>query len=112
MNIGVTALGLWLGSVIPARDAAEQERISAFFRALDTPVGPSEVRGTSGGSARPALGAATIVVGALLITAGLVSGSARARWIDFGLGTALAVFGLRFVMVKKEALQREYSTTL
>lgn len=112
VNIGVTALGLWLGSVIPARDAAEQERISAFFRALDTPVGPSEVRGTSGGSARPALGAATIVVGALLITAGLVSGSARARWIDFGLGTALAVFGLRFVMVKKEALQREYSTTL
>lgn len=112
VNIGATALGLWLGSIIPTSDPAEKERIAAFFRALDTPIGPSEVHHASSGSARPALGAATLVVGTLLIVAGLVSGAPQARWIDLAMGAVLAAFGVRFVMVKKETLREQYSTSV
>ncbi len=112
INIGMTALGLWLGSVIPARDAAEQERIAVFFRALDTPVSPSEMRHANQGSARPALGASTLAVGALVIVAGFVSGSSEALWMDLALGAVLAGFGLRFVLATKERLKRGYPKTI
>jgi len=101
VNIAVTMLGLWLGSKLPAPDAAEQKRIAVFFKALDTPISPAEVPAAGSGSSRPALGAATIVVGALLIIAGLVSSSSQARWIDLPAGGALVAVGLRFLIRRK-----------
>lgn len=100
INILVTALGLWLGSILPKRDEAEQAKMAAFFRDLDTPVAPSEVQKTDDNSARPALGAATIIVGLLLILAGLFATAPQARWIDFLCGLALALFGLSFLRKK------------
>ena len=43
-TIIATAAGLWLGSVLPKKDSAEQDRIREFFRKLDTPVTASEVK--------------------------------------------------------------------
>jgi solute:Na+ symporter, SSS family len=107
INIGMTCLGMWLGSVLPARDLNEQNRIAAFFSALDTPVLPSEMHKQTEDSARPALGAATLVVGLLLVLAGLFAGSAQARWIDLSFGLALMAFGRRFLLVRREKRQRE-----
>lgn len=107
INILMTALGLWLGSVVPKRDEAEQSKIAAFFRDLDTPVKPSEVHQSEDGSARPALGAATIIVGFLLILAGLFASSAQARWIDLSCGALLALFGMTFLRKKKSAVQEQ-----
>ena len=98
LNIASTCAGLWLGSVLPAKDPAEQRRIAAFFQALDTPISPDEVPRKNRGSEGPALGAATLVVGLLLIIAGIVSGSQGARLTDLAAGAALSILGaLRFL---------------
>lgn len=97
LNFAATALGMWLGSVLPSRDAAETSRIAAFFRALDTPITPSEVRKQEHDPARKAVGAATLAVGVLLIVAGVFAGSLQARFIDAALGVVLAGFGSRFI---------------
>jgi Na+/proline symporter len=112
VNITVTAVGLWLGSIIPARDPVEQGRIQQFFRALDTPITPSEVQNIRDESSRPALGAATIVVGSLLIIAGILADSAQARWIDLGLGLGLAAMGARFFSSVKEVKTKGCETTV
>ena len=71
-TIVATAAGLWLGSVLPKKDFAEQDRIREFFRKLDTPVTTSEVKSEDAESASPALGAATLVVGFLLCLSALL----------------------------------------
>jgi threonine/homoserine/homoserine lactone efflux protein len=108
----MTALGLWLGSIIPAREPAENARIAAFFQALDTPVTRSEARGSDSGSNRPVLAAATIVVGGLLIVAGVVAGSSQARWFDLSIGGALAGLGARLALAQNKTPKRQYSTTV
>ncbi len=110
-NIAITAIGLWLGSVLPKADREEQARIALFFRDLDTPVAPDEVKASSEDSARPALGAATIIVGCLLALAGLVANSPQARWIDLVFGLGLAIFGLTFLR-KNRAPRRSFSHTV
>jgi SSS family solute:Na+ symporter len=102
-NIGMTCLGMWLGSVLPARDLNERNRIAEFFRALDTPIGTEELSSErrDDGSARPALGAATLVVGLLLVLAGLFAASVQARWIDLSFGFALMAFGIWILWAKK-----------
>jgi len=97
-NIGATMLGMWLGSVLPKKDAAEQQRIREFFQALDSPIRPEETPKKGSGQEGPALGAATLVVGLLLALAGLVATSTTARWTDLGAGVALAAFGVRFLV--------------
>ncbi|MCC7497428.1 MAG: hypothetical protein IT160_07615 [Bryobacterales bacterium] len=97
-NIGATMLGMWLGSVLPKKDAAEQQRIREFFQALDSPIRPEEAPKKGSGQEGPALGAATLVVGLLLALAGLVATSTTARWTDLGAGVALAAFGVRFLV--------------
>ncbi len=98
LNIAATMLGMWLGSVLPKKDPAEQRRIQEFFRALDTPIRPEETPKKGSGGEGPALGAATVVVGLLLVLAGLVASSSAARWTDLAAGTALAAFGARFLV--------------
>lgn len=112
INIGMTALGMWLGSVIPVRDSVEQKRIAMFFDALDTPVTRSEAPGSSGTAARPVLGVSTMAVGALLIAAGLSAGSEKARWMDLPFGAALAALGSRLIVRRVRSAEKEYSTTV
>ncbi len=112
INIGMTALGMWLGSVIPARDPVEQKRIATFFDALDTPVTRSEAPLSSGSAARPVLGVSTMAVGALLIAAGLSAGSAQARWMDLPFGAALAALGSRLLVRRVRSTEKEYTTTV
>ncbi|MCX6623164.1 MAG: Na+:solute symporter [Acidobacteria bacterium] len=98
LNIAGTLLGMWLGSVLPKKDPAEQQRIREFFRALDTPIRPEEAPKSGSGGEGPALGAATVVVGLLLMLAGVVASSPGARWTDLAAGAALAAFGARFLV--------------
>jgi len=99
-TILMTALGMWLGSILPKRDEAERAKVAAFFRDLDTPVQSSEIGGSGSDSSRPALGAATIVVGSLLVLAGTLATSNGARWTDITCGLGLALFGLSFLRKK------------
>lgn len=98
VNIGGTFLGMWLGSVLPKKDPAERQRILEFFRALDTPIRPEEAPKKGSGHEGPALGAATLVVGLLLVLAGVVATSTAARWTDLCAGAALSLFGARFLV--------------
>ena len=110
-TIVATAAGLWLGSVLPKKDSAEQDRIREFFRKLDTPVTASEVKSDDAESASPALGAATLVVGFLLCLSALFAPSAQARWIDLAFGGVLGLFGLRFLRAKPAAERRRLVKT-
>jgi Na+(H+)/acetate symporter ActP len=101
LNFAATALGMWLGSVLPARDPQETGRIAAFFRALDTPIALSEVRRAEYDPAKKAVGAATLAVGLLLIFAGLLSSATQARLIDAALGLLLIVLGARFLFLAR-----------
>ena len=80
-------------------------KVAAFFRDLDKPVEASEISGSGDDSSRPALGAATIVVGFLLVLAGVLATSVQARWIDITCGLALALFGL--VFLRKKTIKTE-----
>jgi SSS family transporter len=108
VNIGATCLGLWLGSTIPARDAKEQARIALFFRDLDTPIAPGEVHKDKDDSARPALGVGTMVVGLLLVLAGLFARSAEARSIDLTLGLALMGLGGKFLATARQSKKKDF----
>jgi Na+/proline symporter len=98
LNICFTALGMWLGSVVPKKDAAEQKRIAEFFAALDTPIRAEEQPKSGNTGEGFALGAATVVVGLLLVLAGLVASSLTARLTDLAAGAALAAFGAGFLV--------------
>lgn len=97
LNFAATVIGMWLGSVLPARDAEEISRIASFFRALDTPISATEVRRQEHDPARTAVGAATLTVGLLLILASLFTNSMQARSIDAALGLILVGLGSRFL---------------
>ncbi len=110
LNIAATAVGLWLGSVIPSRDEEEARRIESFFKELDRPIAPSEIQMGGNDSARPAIGIGTAAVGFLLALAGLVSSSAKARWIDIPLGLVLLGFGLNFFRSSTPAAKEEVTS--
>jgi hypothetical protein len=110
LNFAATAIGMWAGSVLPKRDPAETGRIAEFFRALDTPISPSEVHRREHDPARTAVGAATLAVGVLLIVAGLFANSTAARTIDAALGVFLAGFGARFLYKARQ--QRDKQVTV
>jgi SSS family solute:Na+ symporter len=97
LNFAATALGMWLGSILPAKNAGEMSRISSFFRALDTPISPAEVHKQERDPARMPVGAATFAVGLLLILASLFTSSTQARSIDAALGLILVGLGSRFL---------------
>ena len=92
---------MWLGSVVPARNAGEQGRIAAFFRALDTPIFASEVHGRNGESSQIALAAATIAVGALLAVSGIFAAAMQARLVDGVLGLSMVGLGAKFLLLAK-----------
>ncbi|HXE15180.1 MAG TPA: hypothetical protein VN633_23855 [Bryobacteraceae bacterium] len=106
-NIGATCVGMWLGSVIPARNAQEQARIALFFRDLDTPIAPEEVHKYKDNSSGPALGAGTMVVGLLLVLAGLFAHAAEARFIDLVLGLILMGLGGKILAATRQSKKKD-----
>ena len=111
-NIGATCLGMWLGSVIPTRDAQEQARIALFFRNLDTPIAPGEAHKDKNDSARPALGIGTMAVGFLLVLAGLFAHSTEARLIDLALGLGLMGFGGKLLAATRQLKKKDLQITV
>ena len=107
LNFASTAVGMWLGSVLPARDAEETGRILSFFHALDTPISPAEARKPKQDPARAPVGAATLTVGLLLIFASLFAEAIQARFIDAILGLILASFGGRFLYRARQGKGRQ-----
>ena len=93
-NAGMTVLGMAGGSWF-AR-GPESPRVRDFFTAMARPIAPEEVPGRRGNPAAPVLGVSTMAVGALLAVAGIFSGSASARAIDFIVGAVLVGTGLLF----------------
>jgi len=107
LNFASTVIGMWLGSVLPVRDAEETGRIFAFFHALDTPISPAEARKPEHDPARAPVGAATLTVGLLLILAGLFAEAIQARVIDAILGLILVGFGARFLYRARQRKARQ-----
>lgn len=95
VNIGLTALAMWLATVCFPADEAEQTRIRRFFAAFDRPVTREEKREGAASPVR-AIGISTIGVGVLLAAAGILSHSIRARALDLALGAGFVILGILY----------------
>jgi SSS family transporter len=93
INTATTLLGMVVGTLLFPRSSADSEKVRRFFSALDTPVQPGEIRADRGNPAGPILGVSTIIVGALMVIAGLISGTAMARLADSAVGLILVMIG-------------------
>jgi hypothetical protein len=92
---GSHALGYVCGSKLWPAEGAERERALAFAERIQSPVEEAEVASDSRMSRTSGVvGLATGVIGALLITAGAISGAHAARSIDFSCGAILILLGL------------------
>jgi hypothetical protein len=94
----MTLLGMVLGSRFSRTPVDEQQRTKAFFAAMQLSRDgiPSKVSG--GNPAGPALAAATLAMGALIVVAGLISGSVIARSVDSAVGVTLILIGILLYM--------------
>jgi Na+/proline symporter len=90
-NIGITVLGMTLGSLL-FRPSDSRE----FFENMSRLIQPDEAPPRGSNPAGPVLGLSTISVGLLLALAGALSGSQTARIIDFSTAAVLVGIGLLF----------------
>ncbi len=74
----------------------EIAQVAQFFHQLDTPIQPSEIPRNAGNPAAPVLGISTAMVGLLISSAGIISGSRTARIIDSSVGVVLVMIGALF----------------
>jgi solute:Na+ symporter, SSS family len=97
-NIGVTCLGMYLGSVLFKRSAAEETRTTAFFRRLDTPISAEEscVTRAQSDASDFIIRLSTLAVGVLLLVSGALSTSTAAHWIDSGIGLTFLLLATPF----------------
>jgi SSS family solute:Na+ symporter len=102
-NVGGTLLGMYIGSRIWPASAEEAERTKRFLEKMNVPVQRGEVKGKAD-IAHPSrlIGFATLIVGALLVIAGSISGARVARVVDLGCGGGLAIMGSLLMMRKRE----------
>jgi solute:Na+ symporter, SSS family len=96
VNMGATIMGMTAGTLLCPSTPAETAQTDQFFHKLDTPVQPSEVPRKSINPAAPVLGISTAIVGLLIASAGVISGSRTARIIDSSVGVVLIVIGAYF----------------
>ncbi len=105
VNIGLTALAMWLATVFFPASEAEQDRIRRYFTAFDLPVSREEKRKGTASPVR-AIGISTIGVGSLLAVAGILSHPLEALSLDLVLGAGFIVLGI-FYTRKEPAKARE-----
>lgn len=93
LNTAMTLVGMVLGSLLFPTPAAEQQRTQAFFAAMQHSHSSSRANVSRGNPAGPALAAATLGMGVLIVLAGLISNSVTARNVDSAVGITLIVIG-------------------
>lgn len=104
LNTAMTLLGMVLGSRLSRTPADEQERTRTFFAAMQHVSSTTFAKGPQENPAGPALAVATLGMGALIVVAGLVSGSDMARSVDSAVGVILLAIG--FALHKRAARSR------
>jgi SSS family transporter len=98
LNTAMTLLGMALGSRFSRTPTEEQQRTQAFFAAMQHSLASTPANVSRGNPAGPALAAATLGMGALIVVAGLISHSVTARSVDSAVGITLVVIGLLLYM--------------
>jgi SSS family transporter len=96
-NAGATILGLVAGILLFHTSTEKAEDARQFFVELDKPVQESETPAGEEQNTASVLAFSTAGVGALIIAAGLISGSEKARVIDLGVGALFAAISAGFV---------------
>lgn len=94
LNTAMTLLGMAVGSRLSRTPQDEQQRTQAFFAFMQLSTSGRRADMPQGNPAGPALAAATLGMGALIVVAGLLSGSSTARLVDSSVGVTLVVIGL------------------
>jgi SSS family solute:Na+ symporter len=94
LNTAMTLLGMALGSRFSHTPAEQQRRIQTFFAGMRHPLSGNRANVPKGNPAGPALATATLGMGALIVIAGLLSGSITARSVDSAVGIILMAIGL------------------
>jgi solute:Na+ symporter, SSS family len=98
LNTAMTLLGMILGSRFSRTPADEQQRTKAFFAAMRQSRDGIPAKASQGNPAGPALTASTLAMGALIVVAGLLSGSGLARSVDSAVGVTLILTGILLYM--------------
>jgi len=98
INTAMTLLGMVLGSRFSRTPADEQQRTKVFFAAMQDSRDSIPAKVSGGNPAGPALAASTLAMGALIVVAGLISGSAIARSVDSAVGVTLILIGILLYM--------------
>lgn len=95
LNTAMTLLGMVFGSRFFRTPQDEQKRTQAFFAAKQLSPSGTCANVSRRNPAGPALAAATLGMGALIVVAGLLSDSVMARSVDSAVGITLIVIGLQ-----------------
>lgn len=93
-NTLMTLLGMTMGSWLFQTQPAERESAAKFFETMDQRVEENRSKAFAPNPSGPALVAATIGMGALILGAGLLAHSTMARVTDSLVGAALMGVGL------------------
>lgn len=98
INIAMTCLGMLLGSRFLSITPDEQQRTTAFFVKLATPVSAAEsaISAEQASSSAWIIRLSTIAVGVLLIISGILTTSTEGRAIDIGIGALLVICAVPF----------------
>jgi SSS family solute:Na+ symporter len=102
LNAGMTVTGMTIGSKVFRSPMDEQVRTREFFRGFTLAPRPTGPQPSQANPAGPALAAATIGMGGLIVGAGLISRVRTARLIDTFVGLVLVAIG----MVLRRAVQK------
>jgi SSS family transporter len=94
LNTAMTLLGMALGSRLSRTSAEERQRTQSFIASMQRLPSSTRANVARGNPAAPALAAATLGMGALIVIAGLISRSMMARSVDSAVGAVLIVIGL------------------
>jgi SSS family transporter len=94
LNTAMTLVGMALGSRFSRTPAEEQQRRQGFFAEMQRPLLGTPGKIPPANPAGPALAAATLGMGALIVIAGLLSKSVTARSVDSAVGITLIGIGL------------------
>jgi SSS family solute:Na+ symporter len=106
LNVGLTALAMFLWTVFERRSAAEKARIDEFFVRMDTPIEADRERSvatTKGPSPFLITGIAVAGIGTLLLLVSFFEATAVGRWANVAAGVTLVVVGALIYRGQKAA---------